>query len=266
MVGCGSRQSPIVISCEYGNEPSDTTKSVENLHKINNIIFSTRNLRHWEQVSFVDKMYEQQLRINFEFRSDMVLHSNHLSRLYACIHMSWLALTWQSNRARIWRLHADRSESSGNIGSEVLTAIFWDRTPCSPLKVNRRFRETHRFHLQGRIIWTSRFATCFHAGIFKDGAICSSETSVDYQRTTRRYITKDRTPNINLRNFSPQANYTNRAIAACRRSWCQLLSIEGVAWSAQRIPTTVNLGFLDPGTPNITKFNTYEFIGKDGIV
>jgi hypothetical protein len=38
--------------------------------------------------------------------------------------------------------------------------------------------------------------------------------------------------------FSPQANYTDRATAACRRSQCQLLRIEGVAWSAQ-------LGFLD---------------------
>jgi hypothetical protein len=38
----------------------------------------------------------------------------------------------------------------------------------------------------------------------------------------------------------------DRATAACRRSQCQLLRIEGVAWSAQRIPTAVNLGFLDP--------------------
>jgi hypothetical protein len=45
--------------------------------------------------------------------------------------------------------------------------------------------------------------------------------------------------------FSPQANYTDRATAACRRSYCQLLRIEDVAWSAQRIPTAVNLGFLD---------------------
>jgi hypothetical protein len=45
--------------------------------------------------------------------------------------------------------------------------------------------------------------------------------------------------------FSPQANYTDRATAACRRSWCQLLRIEDVAWSVQRIPTAVNLGFLD---------------------
>jgi hypothetical protein len=45
--------------------------------------------------------------------------------------------------------------------------------------------------------------------------------------------------------FSPQANYTDRETAACRRSWCQLLRIEDVAWSAQQIPTTINLRFLD---------------------
>jgi hypothetical protein len=38
---------------------------------------------------------------------------------------------------------------------------------------------------------------------------------------------------------SPQANYTDRATAASQRSWCQLLRIEGVAWSAQRIPMAV---------------------------
>jgi hypothetical protein len=40
-------------------------------------------------------------------------------------------------------------------------------------------------------------------------------------------------------------NYTNRATATCRWNYCQPLRVEGVAWSAQRIPTTVNLGFLD---------------------
>jgi hypothetical protein len=42
--------------------------------------------------------------------------------------------------------------------------------------------------------------------------------------------------------FSQQANYTDRATAVCRRSYCQLLRIEGVAWSAQRIPTAVRPG------------------------
>jgi hypothetical protein len=44
---------------------------------------------------------------------------------------------------------------------------------------------------------------------------------------------------------SPQANYTDRATAAYRRSGCELLQIEGVTWSAQRIPRADNLGFPD---------------------
>jgi hypothetical protein len=31
-------------------------------------------------------------------------------------------------------------------------------------------------------------------------------------------------------NCSPQANYTDRATAVCRRSLCQPLRVEGVAW------------------------------------
>jgi hypothetical protein len=42
-----------------------------------------------------------------------------------------------------------------------------------------------------------------------------------------------------LYDLSPRANYTVRATAACRRSDCQLLRIEGVTWSAWRIPTAV---------------------------
>jgi hypothetical protein len=35
-----------------------------------------------------------------------------------------------------------------------------------------------------------------------------------------------------LHGLSPRANYTDRATAACRRSDCQLLQIEGAMWSA----------------------------------
>jgi hypothetical protein len=35
-----------------------------------------------------------------------------------------------------------------------------------------------------------------------------------------------------LRGLSPRANYTDRATAACRRSYCQLLRVEGATWSA----------------------------------
>jgi hypothetical protein len=48
-----------------------------------------------------------------------------------------------------------------------------------------------------------------------------------------------------LHGLSPRANYTDRATAACRRSDCQLVRIEGATWSAWRIPPAVFLGFLD---------------------
>jgi hypothetical protein len=52
---------------------------------------------------------------------------------------------------------------------------------------------------------------------------------------TRKYVMGY----VNLHGLSPRPNYTDRATAACRRSDCQLLRIEGVTWSAWRIPTAV---------------------------
>jgi hypothetical protein len=64
-----------------------------------------------------------------------------------------------------------------------------------------------------------------------------------------------------LRCFSPQANYMDRETAACRRSKCQILWTEGAAWSAQRIPTAVNFGFLDP-EPLLFRSSSSSFILK----
>jgi hypothetical protein len=46
--------------------------------------------------------------------------------------------------------------------------------------------------------------------------------------------------------FSLQANYTCRAAITCRWSYCQLLRVEDVAWSAHRIPMAAHLGFSRP--------------------
>jgi hypothetical protein len=79
------------------------------------------------------------------------------------------------------------------------STIFWDITPCSPLSIKRRFGGTYRLHLQDRKNKLSKKpATCFHAGFllslfFLMEAICSSETSVNTQRTARRYIPEDGT-------------------------------------------------------------------------
>jgi hypothetical protein len=69
--------------------------------------------------------------------------------------------------------------------------IFWDMTSCSPLSFNRRFGGTYRLDL---------LATCLFAGFaepisstLKVEAICSSETTVETQRTTRHHIPEDDT-------------------------------------------------------------------------
>jgi hypothetical protein len=45
--------------------------------------------------------------------------------------------------------------------------------------------------------------------------------------------------NKKTRGLSLRANYTDRATAARRQSWCQLLRIEGATWSAQQSLTAV---------------------------
>jgi hypothetical protein len=73
--------------------------------------------------------------------------------------------------------------------------IFWDIPPCSHLKVNRRFGGTCWLHLPGRRISQARNqreAGSMNSSL-KMEAIYSSATSVQIQRTTRRYIPEDRT-------------------------------------------------------------------------
>jgi hypothetical protein len=81
--------------------------------------------------------------------------------------------------------------------------IFWDMTPCSPLSLNRRFGGTYCLHFQGRrnkfskkssshllVCWV--FAELISSNL-KMEAICSFETSVEPQRTTRCHIPEDDT-------------------------------------------------------------------------
>jgi hypothetical protein len=93
--------------------------------------------------------------------------------------------------------------------TKIKNAMFWDITPCSPLKVNWRFGGTYRLHLQGRRISRARnqresrclslppaltpFSCSAYSSTLKTEAIYSSETSLDIQRTTRRYIPEDST-------------------------------------------------------------------------
>jgi hypothetical protein len=89
--------------------------------------------------------------------------------------------------------------------------IVWCITPCSLFKVNRCFGGIYRLHLQGRrisrarnqsqsMIWelclppAFRLVSCStYSSTLKMEAICSSETSVETRRTTRRHIPEDDT-------------------------------------------------------------------------
>jgi hypothetical protein len=69
----------------------------------------------------------------------------------------------------------------------VKSTISWDITPCSPLKVNRRFGWTYRLNFQGRKIsrLINQFERWWQAGL---------ELMMEaLQRTTRCYIPEDAT-------------------------------------------------------------------------
>jgi hypothetical protein len=85
------------------------------------------------------------------------------------------------------------------------SSVLWNITPCSPLKVNRRFGETCHLHLQHRRInhaWNQceiRLSPAFtlvvclvYSSTPNTEATCSTEMSVDFQRTTRCYILLER--------------------------------------------------------------------------
>jgi hypothetical protein len=63
------------------------------------------------------------------------------------------------------------------------SSIFWDVTPCIPLKVN------HFPHASTLVSCLAYFST------LKMETIFSSEASVDFQQNIRHYIPEDRTLN-----------------------------------------------------------------------
>jgi hypothetical protein len=86
--------------------------------------------------------------------------------------------------------HTVRKTNASILGFEVLTtvivksSIFWNITPCSPLKVNRRFGET-----SSRVPPAFTQVSCLVYSPLK--MVCFSETSVDFQRTTPCNIPED---------------------------------------------------------------------------
>jgi hypothetical protein len=67
--------------------------------------------------------------------------------------------------------------------------IFWNITPCSPLKVNRPFGGTSRDLL---VICLMLVFCLAYFSTLRMEMTCSSETSIDFQRTTLHYVPEDR--------------------------------------------------------------------------
>jgi hypothetical protein len=67
--------------------------------------------------------------------------------------------------------------------ADYYSTVFWDITVFSPLNVNQRFGGTHGLHLQARRISQAKN---------QREAESKPGSSVDFQRTTRRYIPEDR--------------------------------------------------------------------------
>jgi hypothetical protein len=116
----------------------------------------------------------------------------------------------------LWTKVVCRISGTHSVGS--LTSWIYVVTPCSPLKVNRYFGETCRFNLQGQGISQTTnqhevvaSRACFtiiyclaYLFTLKIEAACSSETSVDFQRT----ISEDRTLQMNTgHSFPPHLSH-----------------------------------------------------------
>jgi hypothetical protein len=115
----------------------------------------------------------------------------------------------------------------------------------NPQWLSLTYQSTYAVNLEREMLeniscsWWKRFRSIFNKVSFiwlindAFSMACIRMRSVDWD--------SDRSITNKCSGFSPKANYTHRATAACRR----IERIEGIPWSAQWIPTAVNFGLLD---------------------
>jgi hypothetical protein len=93
-----------------------------------------------------------------------------------------------------------------NFSHDMMSSIFWDITPCSPMKVDRRFGGTCRSHFHGRrvnqelsqqeagrnrVLFAAHFmlfSRLAYYSTLETEATCSTETSADFHRTTQKAL------------------------------------------------------------------------------
>jgi hypothetical protein len=144
--------------------------------------------------------------IHLERTAFLFVSKYHMKHVSICWHSQWKestnCLSVSSGVQFVFCLEGETkcnrraANKARHVGFEVLTAVFiesttfWDITSYTriPLKVNRRFGGTYLLCLPPAFTLVSCSA---YSSTLKMEAICSSETSVDFQRTTLRYIPED---------------------------------------------------------------------------
>jgi hypothetical protein len=120
--------------------------------------------------------------------------------------------------------------------------VSWDLKPCSQVVTNVSNQSCASLYDpqdSGCRCWRN-------VGNYVPDYVASGEQQFSrFQYVLDILINKRAGTIINSVASNTQANYTDRAIAVCRRSWYQIWRIEGVAWSAHWIPTAVNLSSLN---------------------
>jgi hypothetical protein len=75
---------------------------------------------------------------------------------------------------------------------------------------------------------------------------CRVVSSTDPHDSILRFLDQTNKQTNKLRGLSPRANYANQAAAACRRSYCQLLRIEGLSRSQHSASLTTVISVSGP--------------------
>jgi hypothetical protein len=124
-----------------------------------------------------------------------------------------------------------------------LTLHCWWKTYCE-LRNEQRGQASHKQGVISKSTVTTVPVPYMYGGFYKLHSLPTIFHQVPLQTTM--FTTSHIISRVHLKNLcglSPRANYTNQATAACRRSQCQLLWLEGVTRSEQRILLIVFLIF-----------------------
>jgi hypothetical protein len=109
--------------------------------------------------------------------------------------------SWRNSERNMFNWHNVDHES------HIKSTIFWDITPCSPLKVSKRFGGTYRPHLHGRRISQARHQRERRWQAERYTRIPEDSTLHNHSCENLKLIRSHRVPNTRLRSKKPASNH-----------------------------------------------------------